>query len=76
MFFYRYAQSHGAAAPAIELTFDDTADIADWAIEAVRWCVENKIMNGTGNNMMTPNGTATRCELAAMALRMDANFNG
>jgi len=42
----------------------------------VRWCVQNEIVNGTGDNKMTPNGTATRAELAAMALRMNANFNG
>ena len=75
-FFYRYAQLHGAAAPTIELTFDDVDQIGDWALESVRWCVQNEIVNGTGDNKMTPNGTATRAELAAMALRMNANFNG
>ncbi len=48
---YRYA---GSPAVSGELGFDDADSISAWARDAVRWCVDNGILNGVGGNRMTP----------------------
>ena len=62
-----------ATAPAVEgeeiKTFTDSAAVADWAADAMEWCVEEGILKGNANTLM-PEGTATRAELAAMLLRL------
>ena len=40
----------------------DEKDISSYAIEAIQFCMSNKIMNGTGNNQFTPKGLLTRQE--------------
>ena len=43
-----------------------------WAVEngiAVRWCVDNGILNGVGGNRMTPQDLARRGQVAAMLMR-------
>ena len=63
---YRYADS-----PAVsgELGFDDADSISAWARDAVRWCVDNGILNGVGGNRMTPQDLARRGQVAAMLMR-------
>ena len=63
---YRYA---GSPAVSGELSFDDTAVISIWAYDAVRWCVDNGILNGVGGNRMTPQDLARRGQVAAMLMR-------
>lgn len=63
---YRYA---GSPAVSGELSFDDTAVISIWAYDAVRWCVDNGILNGVGGNRMTPQDLAQRGQVAAMLMR-------
>ena len=62
-----------ATAPAVEgeeiKTFTDSAAVADWAADAMEWCVEEGILKGNENTLM-PEGTATRAELAARLLRL------
>lgn len=63
---YRYA---GSPAVSGELGFDDTTVISIWAYDAVRWCVDNGILNGVGGNRMAPQDLAQRGQVAAMLMR-------
>lgn len=63
---YRYA---GSPAVSGELGFDDADSISAWARDAVRWCVDNGILNGVGSNRMTPQDLARRGQVAAMLMR-------
>lgn len=63
---YRYA---GSPAVSGELGFDDANSISAWARDAVRWCVDNGILNGVGGNRMTPQDLARRGQVAAMLMR-------
>ena len=63
---YRYA---GSPPSAGELGFDDADSISAWARDAVRWCVDNGILNGVGGNRMTPQDLARRGQVAAMLMR-------
>ena len=63
---YRYA---GSPAVSGELGFDDTTVISIWAYDAVRWCVDNGILNGVGGNRMAPQDLARRGQVAAMLMR-------
>ena len=53
-----------------ELTFADAGEISDWAVDAIRWCVENGILAGVGGNRMAPAATATRAEGAVMLMQL------
>lgn len=63
---YRYA---GSPAVSGELGFDDADSISAWAHDAVRWCVDNGILNGVGGNRMAPQDLARRGQVAAMLMR-------
>ena len=63
---YRYA---GSPAVSGELGFDDADSISAWARDAVRWCVDNGILNGVGGNRMAPQDLARRGQVAAMLMR-------
>ena len=63
---YRYA---GSPAVSGELGFDDADSISAWARDAVRWCVDNGILNGVGGNRMTPQDLARRGQVSAMLMR-------
>ena len=74
-FLYRYLQSKGlgfTGAWMFLLEFDDASEISEWADEAMHWMVMNGILNGRGENLLVPGGTATRAELAAILHRLDA----
>ncbi len=69
---YRYAESIGEEADpeyTIPATYTDVADIGDWALEAMSWCVQNGIINGRTATTIEPGATAERCEVAAMLTR-------
>lgn len=44
--------------------YRDLDQIADYAIEAMTWAVEQKIIQGIGDGLLDPNGTATRAQIA------------
>ena len=54
-----------------ELTFDDTDDIGEWALDSVARLVQTGIIRGQGNNRFAPASTATRAEAAAVLHRLD-----
>lgn len=65
---YRYAQllKLDTAAQAELKQFQDAANVADWASEAMVWCVDKGILKGNGYGGLNPAGTATRAECAVM----------
>lgn len=72
---YRYARDFlGMEVPASgDLTgFSDHTKISSWARDALSWAVGHGILNGYSDGSLTPNGTATRAEVAAMLQRFSA----
>ena len=61
---WRYSGS--PAATDKELHFNDTDEISGYALEAMRWAVENGILNGDGDGRLGPQGQATRAQAAQM----------
>ena len=63
---YRYAQyKNTAGSSAADLSiFTDGSSVSTWAQDAMSWAVAGRIISGTGNNMLNPQGTATRAEAA------------
>ena len=68
---YRYAKYKGAAESpdANILDFDDASDVSEWAVEAVRWAVQLKLIQGRTPSTLVPQGKATRAEVAAILMR-------
>ena len=69
--FYRYADYKG-----YDLTvkgdldkFKDADKITDYAKTAMQWAVGSDLVNGKSGNLLDPQGTATRAEIAAMLHR-------
>ena len=50
-------------------SFTDANDVDTWAVDALRWAEENKIISGKGDGILDPVGKATRAEVAAMLMR-------
>ena len=61
---WRYAGS--PAATDKELHFTDADKASGYALEAMRWAVENGVINGKGNGILDPKGLATRAQVAQM----------
>ncbi|MEY8233338.1 S-layer homology domain-containing protein [Oscillospiraceae bacterium 50-16] len=61
---WRYSGS--PAATNKELHFADADEISPFALEAMRWAVENGILNGYGDGRLGPQGQATRAQVAQM----------
>ncbi|MBD5169927.1 MAG: leucine-rich repeat protein [Oscillibacter sp.] len=61
---WRYAGSPAAAGE--ELAFHDADRISGYALDAMRWAVENGILNGYGDGLLGPQGLATRAQVAQM----------
>jgi len=49
--------------------FADAAAVSDYAVEAMEWAYGNGIVSGKLNNMLDPQGEATRAECAAIIMR-------
>ena len=70
-FFYRYAAYKGYD---ITITgsldrFNDKDNVSDWAKDTMAWAVGYGLIGGKDNNMLDPQGEATRAEFAAMLQR-------
>lgn len=52
--------------------YADAENISDYAAEAMSWCVENGILNGTDGGRLAPADSATRAETAAVLQRFAA----
>lgn len=49
--------------------FDDAATVSDWAQDAVSWAHAEGLLAGTSATTLSPQGEATRAQLAAMLVR-------
>ena len=56
------------AATNKELRFSDADSASDYALDALRWAVENGVINGYGNGVLAPKGLATRAQVAQMLM--------
>ena len=68
---WRYAGS--PAATDKELHFTDADKASGYALEALRWAVENGVMGGYGNGQLAPQGLATRAQVAQMLMNFLKN---
>lgn len=66
--FYRYAGSPVAGGMAIS-EFTDGAYVSDYATDAVAWALSEGVLTGMGDGLLSPQGTATRAQAAAMLMR-------
>ena len=68
--FYRYA-GNGAEADLSALDqFEDADQVSGWAKEAMAWAVENGYVNGVSDTALAPAETATRAQIAVIAVRL------
>lgn len=61
-----------AGSPASEGSIDSFADassVSVWAQGAMKWAVSTGLVNGTGDNALTPQGGATRAMVATLFMR-------
>lgn len=75
-FFFRYAQYKGLdteASASLE-QYQDANRVSDWALEAVIWAKENRIINGLADDLLAPTDKATRIQFAAMLHRCCVSF--
>ena len=61
---WRYAGSPAPSAQALD--FPDAGSASGYALEALRWAVENGIISGYGSGQLAPQGLATRAQVAQM----------
>ena len=69
--FYRYADYKGydLTVKGILDKFKDADKITDYAKTAMQWAVSSGLVKGKSGNLLDPQGTATRAEIAAMLHR-------
>ena len=69
--FYRYADYKGydLTVKGNLDTFKDADKITDYAKTAMQWAVSSGLVKGKSGNLLDPQGTATRAEIAAMLHR-------
>ena len=70
---YRYAQYKGCDVSVGEdtnlLSYTDAAQVASYAVPAFQWAVGAGIINGTTASTLSPKGSATRGQVAAILHR-------
>ena len=69
--FYRYADYKGYKLTIMENLdkFEDADKITDYAKMVMQWAVGNGLIKGKSENLLDPQGTATRAEISAMLHR-------
>lgn len=70
---YRYAKylDEKIETKDVELKFEDSKEISDYAKEAINWAVESKIMLGRSEKVLAPKGIATRAEASVLLIRLE-----
>lgn len=49
--------------------FTDSDKVSDYAVNAMKWALENGIISGESDTTLNPKGNATRAQMAAMIMR-------
>lgn len=65
---YRFANSPEVAATGFG-QFTDGASVSDWAVDAMAWALNEGVITGMGDGILSPAGSATRAQAAAMLMR-------
>lgn len=68
---YRYADYKGydtSVAGSLS-TFSDANTISTFAVESMTWAIGSGLINGVGNNVLAPQGSATRSQMATILMR-------
>lgn len=52
--------------------YTDSNQISEWAVDAMKWAIENDIINGVTETTLKPKNTATRAEVATILMRFIA----
>lgn len=69
---FRYAQFKGNDTTQGGMAvreFSDYEDISDYALSAMTWAVNTRLITGKGENTLAPQDNATRAEIAAILQR-------
>ncbi len=66
---YRYAGSPALVTTTGMEKFSDADQVSAWAEVAMRWAIQNGIINGKSADNIVPRGDATRAEVAAVLQR-------
>jgi hypothetical protein len=71
--FYRYAKVMGADMTADNTlsAYTDASKVSSFAKTGMRWCVGAGLINGVTSSRLSPSGTATRAQTAAMVMRLE-----
>ena len=75
--FYRYAQSKGYDTTQGGMAIREYADfeqISDYAVEAMTWAVNTGLISGTSTTTLSPQGPATRAQVATILMRYIENI--
>ncbi|MCI8932929.1 MAG: hypothetical protein HFE80_00240 [Clostridiaceae bacterium] len=75
---YRYAQFKGydTKSSGDISAFADSAQVSSYAVEAMKWAVGQGLISGMENNMLAPQGNATRGQIAVVLMRYDQKVAG
>ena len=70
-FLFRYAEASGQDVNRMASlsSFRDAGSVSNYAREAMAWAVGNDILQGMEQDLLAPQGTATRAQAAAMLMR-------
>ena len=73
---HRYAKYKGVAVEpdANIMDYDDVFEVSSWAVEAFRWSVQEKLVEGVGDNKLAPKGDASRAMIATVVMRYLEHF--
>jgi len=75
---YNYAKYKGYDVSVGEdtniLSYEDAFDISDWAFEAIQWAVGADIMNGKPGDILDPQGSLTRAEIAQLMMAFSEKY--
>ena len=68
---YRYAQykKDKVKETADLSSFSDSSKVSAYAVDAMKWAVGKGLISGTGNNQLSPTGSATRAQVAMILAR-------
>lgn len=74
---YRYTQYRGISTSTNGTlsAFTDTSSVSAYAVDAMRWAVGKGFISGTDATHLTPQGTATRGQLALILMRYHSDRN-
>lgn len=72
---YRYAGTKGIDRGAAEdlSAFSDRTDVSSYAVDAMKWAVDSGLIMGMGDGVLSPRGSATRAQAAAILMRLCEN---